>query len=753
MKPVFTKALVLALLLAVVPSISGAVPDSATWQSSVVGTNVLMVVNGTLTVNDFPVSSDNSLIGLFVPTLQSQAVGVYALSGGTGGFSVNVYGNTGATSQNGAISGEHLDFYFHDNVGGLTVATIDPGITYAGTEGTPFIYPSSVSLRAYFPPVITAFDNSGAVGTHVLLNGVNFSAIKAGNQVLFNGVPATVDNVLDGNRLLVTVPGGAQSGPVSIQTSGGFFATSSDFTVKPRIGSFTPSSGVRGDVVTVTGNNFGGAPSLFVAGTAVSGTVVSVVNDNQFTFAIPADVVSGALSVTTSGGTGTGSGTLTVFPSVTGISPLTGGVGDVVTISGYNFDNTSAGATQVTFSGNASATIDPAGSSRTVLAVRVPGGALDGPISVATSAGPATSVDSFSITTRHFADPVPTPWSMTLSGSVKKNGVASPAGDEIAVYSVHPKPLVAGKWEKVLVAHATILSDGTLSAMPVYGDDPATTGNTEGCVAGEETLLALWSVSDSKTYYAVLDGTSGLPVSIAWDNASVIPPVDLNFVEGQRIPLRTGGTGAWNLVSAGVLKGVLASGGTASSRQLAGATYDNVASMDLSVPLKSIEGKFDRILGNDGSGVKTWDPTRPTFSTLKALQPGYGYWIKAKASARPLVWMTFPGLMARGDETLDVNTGWTLLGYWANERVYQDNTVTGSLLPVSATDNVVVANVGEVWASITGNYDRVIAFDGGAKSWNPALPTFSTMKYLGPGYGYWIKMRSNQALGYPAGTR
>jgi hypothetical protein len=254
----------------------------------------------------------------------------------------------------------------------------------------------------------------------------------------------------------------------------------------------------------------------------------------------------------------------------------------------------------------------------------------------------------------------------------------------------------------------------------------------------------------------VLDGTSGLPVPTPWDNSGVLPPVNLNFVEGQRIPLRSGATGGWNLVSVSVLRGVLASGGTTSVRQLAGAAYDNVASMDLSIPFKSIEGKYDRVLGNDWSGVKTWDPTRPAFATLKSLQPGYGYWIKAKPSSQPLTWMTFTGPMARGDETLDLKTGWTLLGYWGNERRYHDSSVTAPatlLSPVSAVDNVLVGSIGDVWASVAGVYDRVIAFDAGAKVWNPAQPSFATLRSMGPGNGYWIKLREDRTFGYPAGTR
>jgi hypothetical protein len=757
MKPVFPKALLLALLLAVTPFVSNAAPTDPgawqSWQSSVVATNVVMFINGTLTVNDFPVDSANSLIGVFVPTLPNQAVGAYALAGGSGSFSIAVYGNTGETTQNGAISGEHLDFYYHDNVTGRTTAAVDPAIVYSGSD--PASVFENVSLRVYFPPSITAFEPSGAVGARVLLTGTNFSALPSGNEVTFNGVPATVDNVLDGTRLLVTVPGGAQSGKIRIQTAGGNTMTFGDFTVIPRITGFTPSSGIRGDVVTVDGNNFGSAPTFSIGGTPLASSAVTVVNDNQASFTISDDVISGAVSVTTSQGTGSSASTLTVFPTVTGISPLTGGIGDVLTISGTGFDNSSAGATVVTFTGGDAAELVSV--TRTSLGARVPGGALDGPITVSTSAGPATSADSFSITTRHFADPVPTPFSMALSGSVKKNGTAARAGDEIAAWSVHRKlPLIPMKWEKRLVGHATILEDGTLSAMPVYGDNPATIDNVEGCTAGEEVLLVLWSASEQKSYYATRNGATGAPASaLLWDNTAVPSPLDVDFIEGQRIPLIPG---RWNMVSFGVLRGYLLSIGVPPTNRLTGATYDNVSGtrMTEAFPLKSIDGLYDRVMGSDGlTGTKVLNPS-DNVSGLRVLSPGYGYYVKVAPSTRPLVWMTFPGPLAAGNEQLQLTGSgrWTLLGYWGNERIYHNSLIDPSvqLSPLSATENALVSSIGDVWSSLGTNYDLTMMVDGsGTKTWKRVDGT-GFFRYLAPGYGYYIKMNSPAMLSYPDGT-
>ncbi|HEY5997241.1 MAG TPA: IPT/TIG domain-containing protein [Candidatus Deferrimicrobiaceae bacterium] len=252
-----------------------------------------------------------------------------------------------------------------------------------------------VSPMALPFPQITAYSpDNGAVGTRVDVYGTNFRLLPSENEVRFDNVLATVDNVIDSGHLVVTVPAGAQTGKISLQTPDGLVTSWNDFTVTPRITGFSPDNGARGTLVTVDGNNFGPAPSLSVAGAPVP---VTVVNDNQVTFTIPGTLLGGVVSLTTSGWTCSAASPLTVKPTITGLSASSGAVGGVVTITGYNFDNTAAGATQVVFGGGVAATVDPAASDRTSLSVQVPAGAATGPISVTTSGGSAVSA-SFSIT-------------------------------------------------------------------------------------------------------------------------------------------------------------------------------------------------------------------------------------------------------------------------------------------------------------------------------------------------------------------
>jgi hypothetical protein len=62
--------------------------------------------------------------------------------------------------------------------------------------------------------------NKGVVGATVVINGFGFDAAPSGNDVSFNGAAATVLDATP-SSIVVTIPAGATSGPVVVETSGG----------------------------------------------------------------------------------------------------------------------------------------------------------------------------------------------------------------------------------------------------------------------------------------------------------------------------------------------------------------------------------------------------------------------------------------------------------------------------------------------------------------------------------------------------
>jgi hypothetical protein len=99
----------------------------------------------------------------------------------------------------------------------------------------------------------------------------------------------------------------------------------------PTITSFTPTSGPLGTRITVNGTNFGGATLVAIGGTPASFSLSSA---TKLTATLPA-TASGAIAVTTPGGTGTSS-TFTVTPGLV-LSTATGRESQGITITGAGF--------------------------------------------------------------------------------------------------------------------------------------------------------------------------------------------------------------------------------------------------------------------------------------------------------------------------------------------------------------------------------------------------------------------------------
>jgi len=158
----------------------------------------------------------------------------------------------------------------------------------------------------------------------------------------------------------------------------------------PVITSFTPTSGVVGTEVTITGLRLTGATEVAFNGTPASFTVDS---DTQIRATVLLQSSTGSISVTTPAGTAQSASDFTVFysPEIFSFSPGSGPPDTEVTIVGTGF----TGTTNVTF-GGVSATF--ATDSDTQIRARVPASAPTGKIAVTNPAGTATSAADFVVT-------------------------------------------------------------------------------------------------------------------------------------------------------------------------------------------------------------------------------------------------------------------------------------------------------------------------------------------------------------------
>lgn len=105
----------------------------------------------------------------------------------------------------------------------------------------------------------------------------------------------------------------------------------------PVIDSFSPTSGISGDNISINGKNFTGATKVTIGGKPAT---FYVANSTQMEAVAPQGIISGAISVTNPYGTGSRAGfTVLNPPKITSFTPTVGGGGTKVIIKGSNFTN------------------------------------------------------------------------------------------------------------------------------------------------------------------------------------------------------------------------------------------------------------------------------------------------------------------------------------------------------------------------------------------------------------------------------
>jgi len=230
-------------------------------------------------------------------------------------------------------------------------------------------------VLCFVPPVRAAgmSTSAGVVGTTVTI-----SALDSGSySIRWDGVEIKQGTLPGGGSVTFNVPdtpGGDHT--VAIENPIGTQVLSAQFSVLPSI-SVEPNSGVVGDSVTVSGKGFAASESSIKVtydGTDMkTGITASDKGSWSATFSLP-NSVEGSHTIDASGST-TQAGdvpdvTLTVSPKIT-ISPVSGGVGTSVAVTGNGFGKDEGGI-RVIYDGKdakTGITADSKGSWNTTLAI------------------------------------------------------------------------------------------------------------------------------------------------------------------------------------------------------------------------------------------------------------------------------------------------------------------------------------------------------------------------------------------------
>ncbi len=158
--------------------------------------------------------------------------------------------------------------------------------------GCPDVQTGTFTVRAC-PTVSSISPVSAGVGDEITISGNNFSGVSA---ILFsNNVTATIVNVT-ATQIRVRAPLGAISGPLTIRKPGCDDVQTPGFTLLcSAVTAITPTSGVTGANVVITGSNLAGVTSVVFSENVAA--VFTIDNPNQITTIVPAAAVTGPITL------------------------------------------------------------------------------------------------------------------------------------------------------------------------------------------------------------------------------------------------------------------------------------------------------------------------------------------------------------------------------------------------------------------------------------------------------------------------
>lgn len=231
-----------------------------------------------------------------------------------------------------------------------------------------------------------------------------------------------------------------------------------------------------------------------------------------------------------------------------------------------------------------------------------------------------------------------------------------------------------------------VIEPGKYGFMPVYRDDFTTPDIDEGADPG-----------DTITFYinGMLAETSTTPI---WTENGDRLEICLSvpYIQHRALLLKEG----WNLVSWNI------------------DTPDD----QITTILGSVMDCIEVVLGFESGGF-IYDPELPDFSTLNSLDHFHGYWIKMNCERE----LDLEGFPVAVSTPIDLEAGWNLVSY----------------LERSSDSTPHALN------SIIYNLDVALGYDNGALTYDPDLPEYSTLKTMSPGFGYWVKVFTDDGLVYP----
>lgn len=281
--------------------------------------------------------------------------------------------------------------YFNGVAGTVTswdsghIIVIIPSLAQAGTIGCTIVVNGQTSNTKSFSLLQTTgliIPDSGYIGTSVTIYGNGYGDSQGISKIYFNGLDAGTATSWDSANIRITIP----SFPIAdvllcTIVINGQASDTKTFTLRPKIDSTNPDSGYVGTSITISGSAFGdsqGNGKVYFNG--VDAGVANSWNSTSITVNIPSISLAGVLSCTVlANGIASNTKTITLNFKLDSISPESGYIGDVITISGSGF-GTSQESNRVYFN-NIDAGVAVSWNS-TIITAKIPTDATSGDVVV-----------------------------------------------------------------------------------------------------------------------------------------------------------------------------------------------------------------------------------------------------------------------------------------------------------------------------------------------------------------------------------
>ncbi|MEX0273330.1 MAG: IPT/TIG domain-containing protein [Flavobacteriaceae bacterium] len=145
--------------------------------------------------------------------------------------------------------------------------------------------------------------DSGFEGSDVTITGAHFGADTGNIGVRFNGTPATEISFASEKQISTKVPKGATTGPVRVTVRSVAVESSFDFKVletpkAPTLSEISPTEGLVGTILTITGDNFGREASrILIKFNGIEAREITQITPTEIKVVVPNGASSGPISV------------------------------------------------------------------------------------------------------------------------------------------------------------------------------------------------------------------------------------------------------------------------------------------------------------------------------------------------------------------------------------------------------------------------------------------------------------------------